>query len=83
MAIALEIRIGYLVSEFLAHALCILVRLKTTWAISAAFFKSFSDRLDDLGILIKSDTHKTRLLFNKHTEHNIRYKHILHYKCVV
>ena len=55
MAIALEIRIGDLLTEFLADALIILGALETAGAVSALGFKALFDGLYYFFVFVESD----------------------------
>lgn len=55
MAVSLEIRIGYLLPELLAHTFVILGTLSATRTISARPFKSFADCFYDFFVFVKSN----------------------------
>ncbi len=65
MAVALEIRIGNLVSELLAHTHSVLCHLKPAWAVAILAFDPFSYFLNYISIFVISYLHTAYLPFVK------------------
>ena len=63
MTVALEIGIGDLIAEFLAHTFVVLGLFEAAGTVAAARLQAFLDRLDDLGVLVQSDFHGRQLPF--------------------
>ena len=57
MAIALEIGVGNLVAEFLAHTLCILVLFEGARAEAIIVFQCFAHIVNELFVWIDVDFH--------------------------
>ena len=61
MAIALEIGVGNLVAEFLAHTLILLRSGQAAGAVAPCALQTLADGLDDLGILVETYLHTVLL----------------------
>lgn len=59
MAVALEVRVGDLVLELLAHTPVLLGAGQTAGTVAAGAFQALADGFHDLGIVIETDFHRT------------------------
>ena len=66
MAIALEIRVGNLLPEFLANALIVLRPLQSAGAVAARALQPFPDGLYQFLVVIEPNRHHSTLPFRKH-----------------
>ena len=64
MAEALEIRIGDLFPEFLAHTFGIFRSLEAAGAISAGHFQAFPNRFDNFLVFVQPYSHGAHFLSN-------------------
>ena len=62
MAIALEIRVGNLLTEFLADALVILSSFQTAGAVAAGALQAFFDHLDHFLVIVQTYSHGVHIL---------------------
>ena len=57
MAISFEVRVGHLVTEFLADALVLFRALQTAWTVAAFGLETFADHRHDFLVFVKTDSH--------------------------
>ena len=62
MAVALEVGIGDLILELLAHALVLLRPCQPARAVAAGALQTLADSPDDLGIVVETNLHGCALL---------------------
>ena len=57
MAISFEVRVGHLVTEFLADALVLFRALQTAWTVAAFGLEAFADHRHDFLVFVETDSH--------------------------
>ena len=66
MAEAFEIRIGNLITEFLAHAFCVFGLLTPAGAVAARALETLFNDFYNLGIRVERNSHNIQLLYGNY-----------------